>query len=812
MLKAKKIFILSSLLFLTCHPNYVFCESPPSAQVNESQIIKNISIQLEGSDLDSSFDSMLILEKLKTKVGSSFSQSVFDEDLKMLFTQYDQVDSEIIPSKNGLNIVIKLSQYSRIATIEWIGNKAFKSKALKKELDVKEGEIFNRYEFNKKFNKLKEYYIKKGYFESQLSYTFKQVPKTNQVAIVISILEGRSGVIESLVLNGFTPEQEKKIHELIYTKKYNLFLSWFKGTGRVQEEALEQDRLIILNLLQNEGYADAKIDIQVTDSLKNPSLLVITVNAEHGPLYRYGQITFKGNTIFSGEVLERLFLIHPGDPYSPENIYKTTEAIREFYGKKGYIDTKVQSEVQLLEDGSIYNVTFEIEESLKYKIGFIHVTGNKNTTTEVILRESKLVPGELFNTTRLKISQLRLQNIGYFQKVSVYPVKSGDESLEGENYRDIYIEVEEKGTGHASLFFGLNATQSIFGGLDIYETNFNIGGFAKLFRDGLGAFRGGGQFAQARVQIGSKERVYLLTWMTPYFLDTSWRFGSDIYLNHSQLQSKSYQINSYGGSLFADYPLSPYWTLGTKYRLKYARVDLSPAMIEEDVPASEPEVNKLIKKSPLTPTNARHGIVSAISTSLKYDSTDRIIKPTKGLRSSLEVEYAGLGGSFDFLKYSYVNNYYQQLWSRGFIKYRWEARFIQPLRKTPTPESIPLSERFFIGGENSVRGFRPFCLGPLFDKQIDYDTPNPMGGIGYALGSVEYLHEINSLLDVFGFIDAGSISLQKFHLSKVYMSYGFGIRLEVLPNIPLTLGVGFPVNPDQKNQVKKQFFSLGMQF
>ncbi|GAM26814.1 hypothetical protein SAMD00019534_099890 [Acytostelium subglobosum LB1] len=183
-----------------------------------------------------------------------------------------------------------------------------------------------------------------------------------------------------------------------------------------------------------------------------------------------------------------------------------------------------------------------------------------------------------------------------------------------------------------------------------------------------------------------------------------------------------------------------------------------------------------------------------------------MIKPHNGLRTLLELEFAGVGGNVSFLKYSYVNTFYQQLWRHGVMKYRWEARFVQPTWWTSSVEDIPKGERFFLGGENSVRGYRAFDLGSR------YSNGDPIGGISASVISVEYLHEILSILDGFLFIDAGSISRKKFNIQRYNMSYGAGIRLEVMHRMPITVGIGFPVNAKHNSQIERVFFSMGGQF
>jgi len=786
--RKKILYCCCFLLYFCCFSNNLSA-SPIISEARENRIIQEIVIQAAWVPEGGVFDSKPVLEKLKTKVGDSFSHALFDADLKFLSEQYDKIEPrvEISPSEEVV-ICIKVWPRPLIQRITWEGNVQLKTETLKKELGVKEGIAFNRVEFNKKFNKIREYYIKKGYFESQLSYSIQPIPNSHEVEVQIQILEGRSGIIDEIQFVGFTAQEKSKILGKIYTKQYRFLTSWLTGTGKLQEEAIEQDRLTILNFFHNRGYADAKLDIEVHDATTEGRIVVL-LKLDRGPVFHYGEVTFQGNSIFSDQKIEGTFLIHPEEQYSLKKLHETVQALKNLYGRQGYIDASIQYETELVADCPIYNVHFEIEEGIQYKIGLIRIFGNEQTESHVILRESLLVPGDVFDSVKLKATQERLQNIGYFKNVNVYAVRTQEEGFIESNYRDIYIEVEEAPTGHASLFFGLSSGDGAFGGLDITESNFNYKGFGNLPKEGPSALRGGGEYAHAKVTVGSKQRTYLISWLTPYFRDSPWRVGFDGFLTQSQLQAKKYEIDSVGGSFFASYPLTSYWTVGTKYRFKHAKIDVS-----HNVSYQERQAQK------------GTGNISAASTSLNYDSTDHIAKPHRGLRSLLEIEFAGIGGDFAFLKYSYVNTFYQPLWKRGVMKYRWEARFIQPLMWTHTPQSIPLSERFFIGGENSVRGYKAFGLGPI------YPNGDPKGGIGYSVLSLEYLQEIVSIVDGFLFIDAGSISLKKFHLPQYQMSYGVGLRIEVMNRVPITVGIGFPVNAVHRSQIQRFFFSMGGQF
>ncbi len=790
----KKLLICLSLIAFTAidlpeaHSGTVGPAMAAAVEVYEQQPIAKIDVLIENLPPGSTFDPKTVLTKLKSKEGDPFSQVTFDSDLKTLAEEYDRVEPQIEVYNQQVYITLRIYLRPVIEALRWHGNHYLSTKTLQKELGIKPNSIFNRLAFNKAFNKLKEMYLKKGYFESQLSYDATQDPKTGKVVIDINIIEGRSGHVDDIVFKGFTPDEEAALLEAIYTKKYYLLFSWFTGFGNYNEEAVEQDRLTIYNFLQDRGYADAKVDIRILES-PTKGRIIVEIETERGQLYHFGNISFDGNTLFSDKEIERVFLARPDEVYSPEKLRKTVEAVKDLYGRKGYIDTSVQYEMRIAEDKQIYNVHFQIEEGQPYKIGLIRVIGNVQTETRVILRESLLIPGETFDSLRLKATQMRLQNMGYFKSVNVYAVRTQDDLSLGDNYRDVYIEVVETTTGNISLFTGFSSADNIFGGLDLTETNFNYKGITRVFRRGLGAVRGGGEYLHARASFGVKQRSYSVSWLTPYFLETLWRFGFEVNATHSELQSKDYDIDTYGLTVYASYPLTPYWTFGTKYRIRNADISV-------DLPSKKEERQQ----------DRGSGIISGLGASIGYDSTDSALKPHNGLRSLLDAEFVGIGGHATFFRTAFINNWYTQLWRKGIMKYHFDVRFILPFWTTNTALKIPISERFFLGGVGSVRGYRDFDLGPHFANR------DPTGGISSSLISVEYLQEVFKFLDLFAFIDAGSVSLNRFDLGTYRMSYGFGARVDVMNKLPLILGLGFPVNPKNKHQVRRFFFSMGGQF
>lgn len=783
-----KLLLCLSLVLSTALIDKIEAVPYTTIQSYENQVVGKIDVKIENLAEDASFDRQTVLAKLRTREGDPFSQYVFDQDLKQLAQEYDRVEPKIQVDNGQIDITLRIWLRPLIRTITWEGNSYIKTKTLQKELDVKPGILFNRTDFNKAFNKVKEYYLKKGYFESELSYRLVPDPKTQEVDIFITVSEGRSGKVDSINFHGFTRKEESDILNKLYTKQYSMLTSWFTGIGTFKEEALEQDRLTIFNYLQDEGYADARVKIEILES-PSKGKIILDITTDKGVLYHYGQVSFDGNILFTDEEIEKIFSARPGSVYAPEKLRATADAIKELYGRKGYIDTSVTYETQLVHDAPIYNVHFHVDEGREYRIGMIRVIGNVQTETRVILRESLLIPGENFDSIKLKVTQMRLENMGYFKSVNVYAVRTQDDLSLGDNYRDIYIEVDEKQTGNVSLFSGFSSADNIFGGLDLTERNFNYKGIGCIFSDGLSAVRGGGEFLHMRASFGPKQQSYLVSWMTPYFQDSLWRLGFEFTATlHNKLISEDYDIDTYNLGVFVSYPLSPYLAYGVRYRVRNISIDVD---LDNKAEERRQEHNS--------------GILSGVGTSLSYDSTDSALKPHRGYRSVLEGEVVGVGGDVSFFRAAYTNAYYTPLWNRGYMRYRWEFRFLFPFGQTSSFEKIPLSERFFLGGVASVRGYRDFSLGPR------YQRGDPTGGISSSLLSIEYVHEMFSFLDAFAFMDAGYVSDKRFDFGTYQMSYGAGVTIDVLGRVPVTLGYGIPVNA-KPGQTRHFFFSMGGQF
>lgn len=762
----------------------------PLAAAYDGKKVETLEIKFSPLPKGSEFNPQIVKKQLRTKEGGAFSQREFDEDLKFLSTQYRKVSPKVEEKKGKLHLTVTLAPKPTIRSIQFQGNTQVKNASIKKRLETKEGAPFDETDFNAKFQEVKTMYFKKGYFEAEVTYEVQEVIDDDYlVDIIICVDEGRAGKIRKVCFNGFTSREEDQLVEQLLLQKYSLFFSWLTGNGQYNEEFEEQDRLLITHFLQNRGYADAEVTIEIVDSPKSSERIDVIITADRGELYQVGEITISGYNIFDEKTVRAALVLRTGDPFSPDNLRMGIQHLSQVYGSKGYIEAYASYYPTLNPETRTYDIDIQITEGNQYRVGIIKVYGNVSTQTKVILHECLLTPGEVFNSSLLRKTEMRLHNVGYFSNVNVYPVKSDADAHINSLVRDVHIEVEETETASIGFAFGVSSSELINGTLQYTEKNFNYKGIPCLFTDGYQAVRGGGEFATISANLGQKRTSYHVGWSKPHFNDTPWTFGFELNRSHNRAFSDDYNIISTGLTIYGHYTLNAFTRLSTHYRIK-----------DSDIPTFQGASQALQAEA------ENDGLISAAGVGVNYDSTNDMMRPTCGLRSALDFEVAGIGGDHHFLSLFYTNSYYQGLSSRGVVKYRFDMKYIYPLADT-TVNSMPLDERLYLGGPDSIRGFRAYHVGPRFA------TGEPQGGLSSNLLSVEYDHQVNKRLNAFAFVDSGQLSLDKFSFGDYRCSIGLGARFKFFMNgPPITVGYGFPVNPDSDADVKRFFFNLGVKF
>jgi outer membrane protein insertion porin family len=406
----------------------------------------------------------------------------------------------------------------------------------------------------------------------------------------------------------------------------------------------------------------------------------------------------------------------------------------------------------------IYDV--KDEEKGKFFIEQIEIKGNTKTKDKVIRRELAVAPGETFDMVRVKISKSRLEQMRYFDKV-----ETEAEDTTVANRKNLVIDVEEGVTGHVELGAGFSSIDSLFGYVGYREGNFD------LFNPPY--FRGGGQKLRVGATVGLRRKDYTLSFTEPWFLNRKLALGVDLYHSEYGYFSDLYDLTQTGARLSLTKAL-PFNLIGSvSYTIENIGLD--------DVSSEAP---KVIRDEPSS------RLVSKVGSSLAYDTRNNALLPNRGQKTELMGELAGgpLGAEADFYKWELRSSWYFPGFWDGHI---WEVVGRGGVVEAyGDSERVPLFDRFFLGGANSLRGWKYRRVSPTEDDE-------PIGGNTFWYGSVEYSLPIVERLRLAVFYDIGNVYLDPydFDFGEYQHNWGVGVRLNIPRLGPLRLDYGVPIDP-----------------
>jgi len=536
----------------------------------------------------------------------------------------------------------------------------------------------------------------------------------------------------------------------------------------------------VADLYYNNGYINVKVGEPKVELLPDKSGLVVTIGITEGEQFHTGSIDFKGDLLENKEVLQGKVKLKTGETFSREVLRGDVFTLTDVYADKGYAFTNVSPLSKVDPEKKTVDITFDFEKGDKIYIEKINVSGNTKTRDKVIRREFRLAEGDLYNSTALKRTKQNLSNLGFFEEASIAPVKGS-----AGNKLNLNTEVKEKSTGQFSIGAGYSSSDGIIGQGSIQQSN----------------FLGLGLKGTLSASLGGKTQLYNIGITDPYFLDTNWTLGFDVY--RSEREYEDYTRRVTGGDIKAGYrlsdQLSTFWLY--KYEVK-SLFDFSPGFLQNP--------NLLTESS---------GTIGSLYGSLSLDKTDYRLDPTRGYAGTVSAEYAGLGGNQRFARFIGQASYFHPVIWNTVFSLRGELGYMMRIGK-----DIPIDEKFYLGGISTLRGYSSRTVSPTntsFLKSVDsvtgVQTSTPttvyLGGIKEAVLNAEYVFPIikDAGLKGVAFFDAGnSYGPGEQYFSKVLMSYGLGVRW-YSPMGPLRLEYGIPVNPREGIDSKsgKFEFSIG---
>ena len=518
----------------------------------------------------------------------------------------------------------------------------------------------------------------------------------------------------------------------------NIFAKTYDATK------LEEDTERVRSEYQNRGYfkvlvQDPKTEIHDTGHTgvhipllqKGPGKAVdITMPIEEGDKYRLAAITFKNNKALSnGKALRGLFPIKDGDIFSREKVAKGLENLRKAYGEYGYINFTSVPDTRFDDEKKLIFLDIDVDEGKQFYVRRIEFQGNTTTRDKVIRREIALEEGQVYNSRLWEFSLLRLNQLGYFEQLKPDDPNATDRKLdEKEGYVDLTLKVKEKGKNSIGLNGGVSGLEGAFIGLS-YTTN---------------NFLGLGETLQIQASIGNLMRSVLFGFTEPYLWDRPLQAGFTVYTTRTSYnQAKQYailtgqQLNlpSYYLQNLQNYTQSSVgFTTSISYPLHRSlkRVGITYSFDNSSLIALSDASKALFTNLAfrgINGPNALNGIItSKILPSFSINTLDAAYQPHHGKQIFLGGELAGIGGTVKSVRpIVQYKQFFPMQKRRNAVGLNFQASFLTGYGGLVAPPF----QRFYMGGENDLRGFDIRSISPIafLPNKTIINLTNPDGSV-----------------------------------------------------------------------------------
>ncbi|HXG53429.1 MAG TPA: outer membrane protein assembly factor BamA [candidate division Zixibacteria bacterium] len=748
---------------------------------------------------------------VKSRAGEFFDASLVEQDVKAIYRMgfFDDVQAALTP-EGVLTYTVKEKPYVREVKVQGV------SQIGREKIDTAFGvtprTILDRNKVAEGVEKVRKLYVEQGYVNAKVDYAIS-VESNNQAVVTLDVVEGNRLLIKKISFEGNRVFSESELKGLMSTKEEWL-LSFITNRGVLDRDVLTNDIAILNNHYYDHGYIDHKIDEPVI--LRRRDGLELVIRVHEGPQYRVGKVEIGGDLIEDGEKMLQRVKITPGQIFRGSRLREDVTALGDLYSNKGFAFAQIEPVTRIQSEEKVVDVALVITKGPPVYFNRILVAGNTKTRDKVVRRELLAAEQELFSGTKLTQSRNALQRSGYFEDVQLTTKKTDQPDAV-----DLLVDVKEGPTGTFSVGAGYSSGDGFLFNAGIAEKN--------LF--------GRGQSVNGSFSIGTSRQDFVVSFNEPYFRDTRLALGFDAF--NTEREFESFDQRRLGFGVHTSYPLKdfrvPFWGRPAPDLLRgsdelasnapptiwdYMRGGMSYELTRE-------KINGIEAGAPLAIQNERGtSLTSAMAPSLTYDSRDHFFNPTEGTKSAFSVKFAGLGGDNRFIKSDLSGRWHYPLLKDP----NWGGAYVLALggsvgygfgltERSNGKKDLPLFERYFLGGINSVRGFADRSLGPRERTCSNVDgvescATDVVGGDKAAVFNAELMFPIMEQFGLRGvaFFDMGQAFRESdnFSFGDFRRSVGVGARW-LSPFGPLRVELGFPLNKKSGDDTSVLGFSIGSQ-
>ncbi len=778
-----------TLLRIVCLPLLLLMAAsrPAAAQQEHRQVVRDIRVRHAGPV--AAGDDGYVLTHVTARRGDYVSQRDLSRDQRALLDTglFSDVRVLLEPADDGVRVVYEVRRRPRFqppAAVE--GNRRLGDKKIRELLGLAAGDLIDDAVLAERCDRIRAEYRKRRYADAQVTVAIE--PRADGLAgVTVRIAEGRGPAFGGFVFHGNRAVDSATLRAALGQPARLNPLRPFYREWRVRAFDFEAVRDAVRRVYHERGYLDVRVAPPRLET-RAGGAPQLHVEIGEGPAYKVGAVEITGVTLFPQPEIEAAAAsaIRPGSPAARGAIRSAERLVRDFYGRRGYVDTVVRaSTIAAGGDTAAPAVTLrlDVKEGVLAHVRSIAIRGNSRTKDKVIRREIALAPGALLDEVQAERSRLRLENLGFFESVRFHEVPDRDDP----SRRDLVYEVEEKNTGQLMVGAGFSSDDKVIGFAEVSQANFDIANWPH--------FQGGGQKLRASLELGSETRNVELSLTEPWFLDR--RLALSVEAFRRERGYDEYDVTRLGGGAGLTVPLVV-GRLNFRYTLE--QITLDDIQSGDFVYAEDPGRGYRFTDEADDYLNAPFRI------SWLYDTRNRAFVPTRGTRGSIfaEISAPWTGSDMEIYKVGAEFRHWLPLWAGHVLSLQARAESVDAYGDD---ESVPIGDRLFLGGGRSIRGFRYRDVGPkVVPAESGQGRYHPVGGQTLAMASAEYTVPLFQFLRLAAFYDVGGVWTEAFDadFGRLASSYGFGIRFDI-PGFPIRLDYAIPIDYDDEYTRSERF-------
>ncbi|HEU4400478.1 MAG TPA: outer membrane protein assembly factor BamA, partial [Candidatus Polarisedimenticolia bacterium] len=621
--------------------------------------------------------------------------------------------------------------------------------------------------------RLKTYFRDRGYLSAEVTSEVRR--NDDEVfRVLFSVRRGPRVRADEVRITGARQIPEKQVRKILHTAPDTLF-----SRGIVRSARLRDDAAAVRALYLSRGFPEVVVpmpEVVLDDSGRRAA---VVLHVDEGPHVTLRRLVFEGNRSLSTDNLETIAALPPGSPYTTETVEAASARLRRAYDDAGFPDARLDHRLQpgeTRESERRDDLVFQVQEGRFQTIAAVEINGNLITRDDVIRKALAVTPDHSLSRADLLSSQTRLYQRGIFSSVEVETAPGGGERAEGAEPRVVKVAVREAAPLNQVFGIGYDSEEKARGQYEIANRN----------------ILGSGRYLGLQTRASNLQEHVSLLYREPGVLGGNYEALASAFWEDEE--RPAFDVRTVGLSLQA----SRRFTRATRtlYRYSLKDVDLSNAAA-------------IFEGSTLR--------LSSLSASAVHDTRDAPFDPLRGHYLSGEVQYFGrsIGSEAEFAKLYGQVYYFREVLPKTVWAQAVRAGAAIPLGRSKADPTltgdalsgVPPSERYFAGGDTTVRGFARDRLGPL-DASGD-----PIGGEGLFLLNEELRFPIFRILQGVVFYDAGNVfrTLADYDPTDLRQVLGAGLRLAT-PIGPFRFEYGSLLNRRDGEPGHKFFISIGQAF